>query len=99
EAERDGLPRRLHRLARAQVERHAVPAPVVHLGPQRDHRLGVGVGGGRRALTGSPRTARAPRAARRSAAATRTPCPSRRAAAWTPATSAAPSPRSPAPGT
>ena len=32
-----------HALAGAQVERHAGPAPVVDLAPQRDERLGLGV--------------------------------------------------------
>ena len=34
----------LHPLAGAQVERHAGPAPVAHLGLHRDERLGAAVG-------------------------------------------------------
>ena len=44
EAEDDDLARGAHGLARTQEERHSVPAPVIHLGPHRDHRLGLRVG-------------------------------------------------------
>ena len=44
EAEDDDLAGGAHGLPRTQEERHAVPAPVIHLDPDRDHRLGLRVG-------------------------------------------------------
>ena len=99
EAERHDLARGAHGLAGTQVERHAVPAPVLHLGPHRRHGLGVRVGRHARLRPVPLGTGRGRRAWCRSASAPRIPSPSRPAGAWPTATPAAPWPRTPAPGT
>ena len=44
EAERDDLARGTYGLARAEEERDPLTAPVVHLGPQRHHGIGLRIG-------------------------------------------------------
>ena len=65
-----------HPLPGAQVERHAGPAPVVDLAPQRDERLGFRSARARRARRGTRRTARARPATVRSGSTNGTPCSS-----------------------